>query len=415
MKLSSIIKAIALTLITIISLWAEGSREGDSLALVAIKKMNPESSINWDYSQPITTWNGVTINSGRVDSLNLKNCGLTLIPSDIGTLANLSFLDLYNNNLTSIPIGIGNLTNLKSLDLGSTSITTISSELWDLTNLEALWLDKNAITSIPVEIANLIHLKRLSFSNNKLKTIPSEIGNLTNLRSLSLYNNSLRRIPTEIGNLSNLESLSLALNSLSCLDIEYCKSTLHTLPSDWGNLPPHYSPQRDLTTIVSADSTFLFVSIDGSDNYYQWFKNDVELTGAISDTLYIRKDSLATVQYNCKVRSNVITDLTLWTTTTLTPEEDFTTPIHYDPQATTVSSEIVASFQNSSITLSLPQTQSVDITLYDLRGRSIMAPITQILSAGVHSFAVTDEIAQGFYILNITGTVQELSQKVLIQ
>jgi Leucine-rich repeat (LRR) protein len=151
--------------------------------------------------------------------LDLRVNQLTGIPSEIGALTNLEYLSLSQNDITgSIPSEIGNLTNLTTLKLSSNQLTGIPSEIGALTNLEYLSLSQNDITgSIPSEIGNLTNLTELNLGENQLTgEIPSEIGNLTNLTSLSLFNNQLTgEIPSEIGNLMNLIALVLRDNQLT--------------------------------------------------------------------------------------------------------------------------------------------------------------------------------------------------------
>ena len=135
------------------------------------------------------------------------------------SIENTTELDLSYSGLTdSIPSEIGYLTNLTYLDLRVNQLTGIPSEIGALTNLEYLSLSQNDITgSIPSEIGNLTNLTELNLGENQLTgEIPSEIGNLTNLTSLSLFNNQLTgEIPSEIGNLMNLIALVLRDNQLT--------------------------------------------------------------------------------------------------------------------------------------------------------------------------------------------------------
>ena len=112
------------------------------------------------------------------------------------SIENTTELNLWYNNLTgSIPSEIGNLTYLDYLEIKNNQLTG----------------------SIPPEIGNLANLTRLYLNENQLTgSIPSEIGNLTNLTLLYLYENQLTgSIPSEIGNLTNLTYLKLSSNQLT--------------------------------------------------------------------------------------------------------------------------------------------------------------------------------------------------------
>jgi len=93
----------------------------------------------WDCEQDgvVELW-GVCYSIEYTTVLNLSNRGLTgEIPSEIGTLTNLTSLNLSGNSLTgSIPSEVGNLTNLTLLNLGFNQLTGVIPEsICELTNL----------------------------------------------------------------------------------------------------------------------------------------------------------------------------------------------------------------------------------------------------------------------------------------
>ena len=157
------------------------------------------ASLNWSADTPITEWNGVVLGGthGRVTELDLSDNQLTgVIPTELGSLANLRGLDLSDNQLTGvIPTELGSLANLRSLELRDNQLTgEIPPELGGLSNLTGLWLYRNELTG----------------------EIPPELGGLSNLTLLVLYGNQLTgEIPTELGNLSNLQWLYLGGNLLT--------------------------------------------------------------------------------------------------------------------------------------------------------------------------------------------------------
>lgn len=244
----------------------------ECLALVAI--YNASGGANWvnntdwlDANSPFS-WFGVTISSGAVTGLDLRNNGLIgalppelgmlinledlylssnklsgPIPLTIGNLSKLMHLFLDNNQLTgSLPTTLGNLSNLWYLDLSWNQLSgqipsslgnlkvwqfdlsanqlsgSIPAELGLLVNVVELQLQGNQLTgSIPPELGNLLYLQRLNLSYNQINgSIPSDLGKLTYLRGLYLYNNQLSgTIPAEMGNLTNLEYLILSSNQLT--------------------------------------------------------------------------------------------------------------------------------------------------------------------------------------------------------
>ena len=82
-----------------------------------------DSSCRWNISESALTWFGVGINpyTGNVSTMTLDSCGIIgTIPSSLGSLYNLYFLDLRSNSLYgTIPPTIGEFQTLVVLDVGS--------------------------------------------------------------------------------------------------------------------------------------------------------------------------------------------------------------------------------------------------------------------------------------------------------
>lgn len=105
--------------------------------------------------------------------LQLRRSGLSgNIPSDIGTLSKLIFLDLSSNEIRgSVPLSIWNLNQLVILDLSRNSISgEIHSQLWKIRHsLQYLDLSYNNLTGkIPPSLILLDNVK-LNLSYNSLK------------------------------------------------------------------------------------------------------------------------------------------------------------------------------------------------------------------------------------------------------
>jgi Leucine-rich repeat (LRR) protein len=185
----------------------------------------------WDITNMPCSWDGVECQDGHVSQISLSNNQLTgSIPTELGNLSNLTFLDLSSNQITgSIPKELDNLNNLQKLDLSENQLTSsIPRELGNLNKLETLWLNNNQLTgSISSQLGNLSNLSTLNLSSNQLTgSIPSQLGNLSRLSTLNLSSNQLTgSIPSQLGNLSNLSTLNLSSNQLT-----------GSIPSQLGNL-----------------------------------------------------------------------------------------------------------------------------------------------------------------------------------
>ena len=189
-------------------------------------------------------WHGVTCSSEVVTRLFFYNNSLTgTIPSELGNLTNLTFLQLGSNSLTgSIPAELGNLTKLTYLYLGDNSLTgSIPSELANLADLSTLHLGHNELSGgIPPTLGNLVNLTRIYLNNNSLNgRIPATLGSLSNLTYLSLSENLLSGpIPSELGNLTDLIHLTLNNNFFS------------------GGFPPEVENLTHLTKLDVSNNAF---------------------------------------------------------------------------------------------------------------------------------------------------------------
>ena len=126
---------------------------------------------NWLTDAPLGDWYGVDMDaSGRVVGIDLAGefrtpHGLTgLIPPELGSLANLRYLNLGDNDLTGqVPPELGQLANLTDLSLYSNDLTgPIPPELGSLADLAELHLGFNDLTGpIPTELGDLTSLREL--------------------------------------------------------------------------------------------------------------------------------------------------------------------------------------------------------------------------------------------------------------
>ncbi len=192
---------------------------------------------SWNTSQPISTWEGVSVINGRVAEITLKNKGLTgsipesfnkltelkklnlsgnklsgPIPESLSELTQLTDLILFDNQLSgAIPTKLGSMASLKNLRLATNQLTgSIPAELGDLLNLRNLFLNNNQLTgSIPPSLGRLHQLERLNLGINQLSgIIPPEIGSMASLQYLYLQKNQLNgTIPDALGNLFQLKKL----------------------------------------------------------------------------------------------------------------------------------------------------------------------------------------------------------------
>lgn len=203
-----------------------GRHRADRDALTALYSAtdgtNWTDDTNWNTAASLVNWHGVgTDTEGRVTELSLHANNLTgAIPSDVGRLSSLYWMDFEANNLNGpIPSEIGDLSGLQALILQENNLTgPLPAALGDLPDLEFLQVFDNALEgSIPPELGRLANVEDMGLQVNRFSgPIPTELGDLSNLNTLALFQNDLSGpIPPELGRLSSLTNLRLDSNRLS--------------------------------------------------------------------------------------------------------------------------------------------------------------------------------------------------------
>ncbi|KAF3448101.1 hypothetical protein FNV43_RR08811 [Rhamnella rubrinervis] len=243
-----------------------------------------KSLVTWNQSSDCCTWEGISCEQGRVTGLKLSNESISGGINNNSTLFNLQYLqslDLsYNLINSTIPSRIGNLKNLRYLNFSFVFWGQIpqeishlkkllildlshydSSDLYfydyvleipnlrfvvqNLTKLEELYLDSVHIStpgnewgqaissslpnlrvlslsecllsgSIHQSLAKLQHLSVIELSHNNLSSpVPRSFGNFSNLTSLQLNGCNLHgTFPKEIFQVPTLRILSMSDNGL---------------------------------------------------------------------------------------------------------------------------------------------------------------------------------------------------------
>lgn len=224
---------------------------------------------DWNTTSDPCTWRFVNCNAAGVFRLRLNANGLAgQMPTEIGALTNLDYLDLEDNQIVGMPSSFGNLTKLEflniagnagtnagigplpasfgqlralttlkaggagittlpttfggltalvELDLGQNQIGGVPTSIGQLVNLEVLDLGSIGATSVPIDIGQLRKLRMLDFSFNKLTTLPNTFGNFTELTWLDVHANDLTTLPPSILTLRNIEELYVHYNPLGSL------------------------------------------------------------------------------------------------------------------------------------------------------------------------------------------------------
>ncbi len=407
---------------------------------------NWTDNTNW-LSGNVNTWFGVTTIGNRITEINLGNNNLSgTLPTEIGDLSGLVTLDLDFNSLTgnipseisgmialedfdlnnnqlsgSIPTEIENLTNLTRIDFNNNQLSgSIPIELGSLVNLQTLIINNNDLTgSLPVELGNLVAVENFDFHNNQLTgSIPTAIGNLTLATKIHLQGNQLTgEVPIEITNLSVLADLGLHTNQLSdlpdlssltgltSLRLESNSFQFDDLEANAGITGVVYSPQANVAApadenLNEGDALDVTVTVGGSANQYQWYKDGSPVVGQTTDNLQIATVTPSDAgSYHLEVTNTTAVGLTI-------SSDPFTVIVNGNP--TVVTQDITVSLDvagNLSITpAQVDNGSSDDVTAQAdlIFGLDLSDFDCTTIGANTVTLTVTDEAGNS---ANATATV----------
>ena len=151
----------------------------------------------------------------RLNYINLSDNGLTQLPDQLFTLAELAELAVTKNKLKSLPSEIQSASKLEVLVASQNELLEVPAALNTLPSLVYLDLSKNKLRRLPDDFFNSKSIKEINLLGNEINTLPPSIGDATALEVLNLEFNKLRDIPLEIARLTQLKELRLTGNVLS--------------------------------------------------------------------------------------------------------------------------------------------------------------------------------------------------------
>ncbi|MCU0392232.1 MAG: gliding motility-associated C-terminal domain-containing protein [Thermoflexibacter sp.] len=235
----------------------------DSLALVNLYRRTAGASwsglanVPWNLTQPMTQWGGVTLMGGRVTSLILPTVKMT------GSLSD----------------SIGNLTELTVLNLSGNSLTG----------------------KVPDRITNLKKLTTLNLSKNQFTALP-DLTSITTLGSVIINNNQL--------GFGSLEPNIGKFSTFTYLPEGTSKDTLGVAVKI-GN-----STTKDSTITINEGDPFSYtLTVSGSNNLYQWFRNGTSLSSPGPDSKLELRDAMKNTQegkYLLQVTNTRVAGLTFF-------------------------------------------------------------------------------------------------------
>jgi len=204
-----------------------------------------------------------------IESIDLDNCGLKVIPPEINTLRYLHTLNLRDNQIAQIDpgafadslrylclehnqiaqVGPGAFADsLRRLHLENNRIAQVGPETFaGCLSLQHLHLKNNQIAQIaPGAFAGCLSLRHLGLENNQIAQVgPETFAGCTELRDLALGNNQIAQIaPGAFAGCGTLERLYLRCNRITQIGPETFAGcgTLQQLYL-WGNQIAQIAPQ----------------------------------------------------------------------------------------------------------------------------------------------------------------------------
>ena len=274
-------------------------------ALIAIYNATNGASwndnTNWLSAQPVSEWYGVTVTGNKVSQLEFSNNNLTgTLPPEIGDLTSLEWLSFY---------------------LGNSINGTLPEEIANLTELRVLSFEHNNFTGpIPASYANLNKLRGFWFNNNQLSgEVPNFVAtSYPNLVFFDISYNNFQGVLPDLTALPYLNYISISNNHFYATDFSD-QFNDYILQANWNN-NYFYSPQTTLDipvtqnlttgndiTLSVSETAGRFYSRTSSSPVFQWYKDDVAITGANTNPYIITNAQPSdSGSYHCVITDNDI-------------------------------------------------------------------------------------------------------------
>ena len=163
-------------------------------------------------------------------------------------------------------------------------------------------------------IVNLGRVTELNLgSNNLTGTIPADLQDLLLLTNLDLSKNQLSgTIPSSLTTITTLTDFYFDNNAFVFSDFENEHNTYTSNLTKYFYSPQAKVDQPEIISITEGDNYTLTTSLSSPNNSYQWYKDDVAITGATSKDYTITNATIVdNGVYKVLATNSIVTGLTL--------------------------------------------------------------------------------------------------------
>ena len=168
------------------------------------------------------------VNWQLLEVLLLQQSALDSLPSEMATLLNLQTLQIHSNSTDTFRVGaaISKIPKLRSITIYNYNLHGFPRSITKCLQLKEVTLVACKIKKISTQIGNLQNLQTLILEGNTIETIPTSLFDLVQMKSLSLKDNNIKIVPEEIALLKKLELLDLRVTPISSTDIDLLRALM---------------------------------------------------------------------------------------------------------------------------------------------------------------------------------------------
>lgn len=192
------------------------------LRFKALKQLSLHKNPNLDLKTAF-----MDLSSIKLEFLSLQENQLSQVPKEIGLLRTLKEINLSQNNLseTNFFDDLAELPELQSLWLRNNGITVLNTSLSKLSQLVHLYLEHNQLKELPNNLKGLKSLRVLHLSFNQFEELPENLQNIPKLILLHIDHCYIQTIPHTFGpKTTSIKGLVMNANALSSEDLKKWKS-----------------------------------------------------------------------------------------------------------------------------------------------------------------------------------------------